>query len=73
MTYQGKNYTDASPYIYFARSRERLMMHPETERELCFLLEMLRDQGEKETFRYMKNSVLQNKPFPWEVNVTEGV
>ena len=73
MTYQGKNYTDASPYIYFARSRERLMMHPETERQLAYLLEMLRDRGEQETFRYMKNSVLQNKPFPWEMNVTEGV
>ena len=48
-------------------------MHPETERELCFLLEMLRDQGEQETFRYIKKSVLQNKPFPWEMNVTEGV
>ena len=73
MTYQGKNYTDASPYIYFARSRERLMMHPETERQLAYLLEMLRDRGERETFRYIKSFVLQNKPFPWEMNVTEGV
>ena len=66
MTYEGKKYTSASPYNYFAKSRERLLMHPETERQLAFLLEMLRDQGEEATFRYIKSSVLQGEPFPWE-------
>ena len=27
---------------------------------------MLRDEGEEKTFRYIKNEVLQGKPFPWE-------
>ena len=66
MTYEGKNYTSASPYNYFVKSRERLLMHPDTERELAFLLEMLRDRGEAETFRYIRSSVLKGKPFPWE-------
>ena len=66
MTYEGKKYTSVSPYNYFAKSRERLLMHPETERQLAFLLEMLRDQGEEATFRYIKSSVLQGEPFPWE-------
>ncbi len=66
MTYQGKNYTDASPWEYFDRSRERNLMHPELEKQLAFLLEMLRDQGEQVTFRYIKDSVLPGKPFPWE-------
>ena len=65
-TYQGKNYTSASPYEYFAKSMERNRMHPRTRKELGFLLEMLRDRGEKETFRYIKRSVLKGKPFPWE-------
>lgn len=66
MTYQGKAYTDASAWEYFAASMERQLMHPQLERELCFLLEMLRDQGEKETFRYIRQIVLPGKPFPWE-------
>lgn len=66
MTYQGKAYTDASAWIYFEKSRERRLMHPELERQLGFLLSMLRDEGEKKTFRYIKESVLAGKPFPWE-------
>jgi len=27
---------------------------------------MLRDKGEKETFRYLRDEVLKGKPFPWE-------
>ena len=66
MTYQGKNYTSASPLTYFEKSRERTFMHPETQKQLAFVLTMLKDQGEKETFRYLKEEVLQGKPFPWE-------
>lgn len=65
-TYQGKNYTDASALAYFMKSRERALMHPNTRRQLEYLLTMLRFDGEKETFRYIKESVLKNHPFPWE-------
>ena len=41
-------------------------MHPQTQKELDFLLEMLAQKGEKETFSYIKRSVLKGKPFPWE-------
>jgi len=66
MTYQGKNYTPASAYEYFAKSRDRLLMHETTRRELGYILEMLRDRGEEETFRYLREEVLKGKPFPWE-------
>ena len=66
MVYKGKNYTDASAYEYFIRSYEREWMHPQTNRELEFLLTMLRDEGEKKTFQYLKTHVLEGKPFPWE-------
>lgn len=66
MTYQGKNYTDASALEYYINSKERYIMHPETQRQLEYILTMLRDCGEAETFRYLKQEVLQNKPFPWE-------
>ena len=71
MTYEGSRYTDASAWNYFNRSRERRLMHPELEKQLGFLLEMLRDRGEEETFRYIKTQVLANKPFPWEENTEE--
>jgi hypothetical protein len=66
MIYKGKNYTDASAYEYFIHSDERNWMHPRTRQELEFLLTMLKDQGEKVTFSYLKDHVLAGKPFPWE-------
>ena len=65
-TYQGKNYTDSSALEYLEKSREQHLMHPETKKQLSFLLTMLRDKGQKETFRYIKKDLLKGKPFPWE-------
>ena len=65
-TYQGKSYTDASALIYFDKSAEKMLMHKKTRQELSYILTMLRDQGQKETFRYLRQSVLKGKPFPWE-------
>ncbi len=53
--YQGKNYTDAHPYEYFSRGNARSYMHPETAELLEKCLIMLRDKGEKETFKFLRN------------------
>lgn len=53
-TYQGKNYTTASPLNYFLKSRERELMHPDTREKLEALLRMLCEKGEKETFRRIR-------------------
>ena len=66
MTYQGKAYTSASALNYYLNSKERYLMHPSTQQELEYILTMLRDAGEEETFRYLKEHVLRGKPFPWE-------
>lgn len=66
IVYEGKNYTDGSALAYFDKSREKVLMHPQTQQELGYLLTMLKEQGEKETFRYLKKSVLKGLPFPWE-------
>lgn len=66
MVYEGAQYTDSSALRYFEKSRERMLMHPQTRQELGFLLAMLSEQGERTTFRYIKNQVLKGKPFPWE-------
>lgn len=66
LVYEGKNYTPGSALNYLLRSREKDLMHPETKRQLEYILTMLRDAGEQETFRYLRQSVLKGKPFPWE-------
>lgn len=66
MTYQGKNYTAASALNYLEKSKERSLIHPETLRQLEYILTMLRDEGEEKTFAYLRSSVLKNKPFPWD-------
>ncbi len=68
MVYQGKNYTPASPIRYFEGSREQHLMHPKNRRELEFLLGMMAEQGEKATFRYLREHFLKGHPLPWETN-----
>lgn len=66
IVYEGDRYSDGSALAYFEKSRERILMHEKTRQELGYLLEMLRDKGEKQTFQYLKKHVLKGKPFPWE-------
>ncbi len=65
-TYQGEKYTDASPLKYLEDSWERHLLHEDTQRALVHILTMLRTRGEEETFAYIRDHVLKNKPFPWE-------
>lgn len=69
MTYQGANYTQASAYEYYHKSQERNLLHPNTRRQLEFLLLMMKNEGEEALFDYIKNILLKNKPFPWEKEV----
>ena len=66
IVYQGKDYHPSSALEYLARGRDRVFMHPETLRQLEYILTMLAEKGEKETFRYLKYQVLRGRPFPWE-------
>lgn len=66
MTYQGKNYNEGFPLEYQLTSKDRTLMNEQTRKELEYILTMLRDEGEKETFRYLKQEVLTGKTFPWE-------
>ncbi len=56
--YQGRNYTDASPYDYFMRSKERAVIHPATKELLMKLLIMLKDEGEDAVFAYVRREML---------------
>ena len=61
--YKGAEYHDGSALEYLNRSLDSSLMHPQTREKLCFLLTMLRDKGEKETFRFIRRTVLQGQDF----------
>ena len=65
MVYQGDKYTSASALNYYLNSKERNLMHPQTQKELEYILVMLRDEGEEKTFAYL-HRLLKGEPFPWE-------
>ena len=52
--YLGREYTDAAPYRYFSRSKDYLVMHPETKAMLERVLRMLMEKGERKTFAYLR-------------------
>lgn len=52
--YLGKNYTDDAPLKYLQKSLKTIFIHPETLSKLEYLLTMLSEKGEKETFRYIR-------------------
>ncbi len=53
--YNGKNYNDSLPLEYFLRAKKVRFIHPKTSEDIEFLLTMLKDKGEKETFKYIRN------------------
>lgn len=53
--YNKENYTDRCPLAYFLKAKGRRMINQKTSDEIEFLLRMLAEKGEKETFRYIKN------------------
>ena len=52
--YLGREYTDAAPYRYFSRSKDYLVMHPETKAMLERVLRMLMEKGVRKTFAYLR-------------------
>ncbi len=61
--YKGKHYTDSAPLEYLTGAHETPLLHPETRRQLLLILTMLRDRGQRETFRFLRRTVLPGKPF----------
>lgn len=61
-TYQGSRYTSASPLQYFTMAKESRLLHPETTKNLIYLLTMLKDEGEDATFHYIRTRFLKGDP-----------
>lgn len=58
--YKRDKYTDASPLEYFLAGRDTELMHDKTKDEIEYILTLLKDKGEKEVYRYVKNIYLKN-------------
>lgn len=56
-TYRGATYRDRDPFDYYAHARDHYLMHPQTRALLEALLERLRDNGEAETFAFLKQEI----------------
>ncbi len=52
--YMKENYTDASSLEYFLRAKKNRFINQETSDLIESLLVMLKEKGEKETFRYIR-------------------
>lgn len=59
--YQKEKYTDKSPLEYYSKGRKNMILHEDSKELLEFLLNMLSEKGEKETFSYIKNKLLKIK------------
>lgn len=59
--YLGDKYIDRNPLDYYLNAKERMFIDKETSEELEFLLRMLYEKGEYETFRYIKS--LKNEDY----------
>lgn len=60
-TYNPKTYDDSFPLKYFMNEVDWLPMHENTKKELIFLLNMLKEKGEKETFKFIRKVYLKNR------------
>ena len=59
--YLKKNYTDASALEYFEAKTDKEGMNEKTCENLRYFLTMLKDKGEKYTFKQLKKFVKENK------------
>lgn len=62
-TYNKSNYDDKLPLAYYKKGMkyERACIHPETKKILELFLEMLANNGEKETFSYIRKNILNKR------------
>lgn len=63
-TYEKDKYTQESPVNFFYRGMGRYFMHPETRKEIGYLLTYYAEHGEDETVRYIKHDYLKGAPVP---------
>ncbi len=59
--YEGNDYTDASPYTFFKKSRHIILIHPDTAAEIEEMLRVLKDEGEEAAFAYVRARLRESR------------
>ncbi len=59
--YLGDAYTDASPYDYYVRSKDHILIHPESGAEIEEMLRVLRDEGEAAAFQFVRKRLKESR------------
>ncbi len=62
--YERKNYTRHSPLAYYEQGKGAYLIHDETRELLEYILHMLDEKGEEQTFAYMKKYMVGKKQYP---------
>ena len=57
--YNKEKYTDADSWKYYLNAKDHYILHPDTRELLEKLLFMIKEKGEDETFKYIKNDLLK--------------
>lgn len=60
--YNKDTYTQHDPLVYFKKGKTHYMIHPQTEKELEFMLRYLDKYGEEACFRYVRYVYLKKEP-----------
>ena len=71
--FQKEAYTQQSAVRYFCKGGGKILMHPETRKEIGFLLTMLGEKGEKETAKYIRNIYLKGGSIPEDYREYESL
>lgn len=61
--YKGKDFTPSNPIEYFERRKNVDLIHPDTAALLEKILTMYSNFGEKETFRWIRKTLLKQKNY----------
>lgn len=59
--YMKEQYTQKSSWEYYEKGKNHYIMHPESRFLLEYLLQMVAEKGEAETFSYMRGTLLKHK------------
>ncbi len=74
--YKGDAYSKEGPLEYFNGGKQRRlknhMIHPETSRQLEYLLKMLAVRGEEKTFAFVRAWARNRAAMPWERKESTG-
>lgn len=61
--YKKEDYHDGCPLEYYERTKHYMVIHPETREELVKILTMIRDRGEDEALRYVKEEIVKKNQY----------